>query len=106
KVAALNGIDTSDVTASLVTSPKTNTKQAVTVQIRTSNVLLLAPVLGASSSLPVRAASYAEISGGTPPCIIALSSSETGVTLSGGTSISAPACAVSSNNTVTVPCGT
>jgi len=39
-------------------------------------------------------------------CVIALDSSGTGVTLSGGTTLSAPACAVASNNTVTVPCGT
>src|SRR5690349_2366904 len=58
KVAGLNGIDVADVTTSLVTSPKTATNQAVTVQIRTGNILLLAPILGASSSLPVKANSY------------------------------------------------
>jgi Flp pilus assembly protein TadG len=105
-VAALNGIPSSQVTASLVSSPKTPTNQAVTVEISTSNFLLLAPILGASSSLPVNADAYAEVGGSTPACIIALNAAQTGVTLSGGTSISAPQCAVASNNTVTVPCGT
>ena len=45
-------------------------------------------------------------------CLIALSANGTGVTLSGGTSVSAPACSVASNDTsastagVVVPCGT
>ena len=39
-------------------------------------------------------------------CILALSQSGTGVTLSGGTSVQAPGCAVASNSTISVPCGT
>jgi Flp pilus assembly protein TadG len=106
RVASLNGIPSSKVTASLVSSPKTPANQAVTVRIATSRDLLLAPVLNGQSSLPIKADAYVELGGSTPACIIALSGSETGVTLSGGTSISAPSCAVASNNTVTVPCGT
>ena len=106
RVAALNGIPSTAVTATLVTSPKTASNQAVHVQIQTSNTLLLAPVLGAAATLPVRVNAYAEVGGSTPACIIALNSAQTGVTMSGGTAISAPACAIASNNTVTVPCGT
>lgn len=107
RVAGLNGIDVSKVSASLVESPRSAKNTAVTVQIATSRNLVLAPILGAQSTLPVVTDAYAEVSGNaTPPCIIALSGSESGVTLSGGTTISAPECAVASNNTVSVPCGT
>ncbi len=42
----------------------------------------------------------------TPGCVLALNGTQTGVTLSGGTTITAPKCTVSSNSTITVPCGT
>jgi hypothetical protein len=105
-VAVLNGIPAAKVKASLVTSPKTASSQAVTVEIATSNVLFLAPVLGGSSTLPIETSAFVELGATTPACIIALNSAETGVTLSGGTAITAPECAVASNNTVSVPCGT
>jgi hypothetical protein len=63
-------------------------------------------VLWSRSSLPVSVSSYAELKGGAPGCIMALNTGGTGVTLSGGTAVSAPNCAVTSNNTVSVPCGT
>lgn len=105
-VAALNNIPAADVTASVVSSPSADGDQAVEVTIATQVPLLLSDVLGDSrTSLPVTATSYAEIRGGAPGCIIALNSAGAGVTLSGGTSVSADACAVASDNTVTVPCG-
>lgn len=106
RVAGMNGIPASSVSATLVTSPRNSSSQAVLVNISTSNLVLLAPVLKTASSLTIGASAYAQLGAKTDPCIIALSASGTGVTLSGGTSVTAAACAVASNNAVTVPCGT
>jgi hypothetical protein len=109
RVATLNGVATSAVTPSLVTSPSGDGNQAVQVSVTTDVPLTLSRVFGAPSQLSVTASSYAEIKstgGGGSPCVVALDTSGTGVTLSGGTALSAPACAVDSNYTVIVPCGT
>ncbi|WP_246725304.1 pilus assembly protein TadG-related protein [Beijerinckia sp. L45] len=104
-VAALNGVASAGVTASLVTSPRVPTDQAVLVSVSTTNVLLLAPVLGFGRSLPVNAKSYAQLAATPSACMLALSASDVGITLSGGTSITAPTCTIASNNSLTVPCG-
>jgi len=106
-VATMNGIPSGDVSQSLVTSPSGDGNQAVQVTVTTQVPLLLSQVLGnGATNLTVTATSYAELKGGAPGCIIALASGGTGVTLSGGTSVTASACAISSDNTVSVPCGT
>jgi hypothetical protein len=106
-VATLNGIPTGDISESVVTSPSGDGNQAVQVTVSTQTPLLLSQVLGNNAAnLTVGATSYAEMKGGTPGCIIALASGGTGVTLSGGTSVTASACAIASDDTVTVPCGT
>jgi Flp pilus assembly protein TadG len=105
-VASINGIPTSDISATLATSPTGDGNQAVQVSVTTQSPLLLSKVLGnTQANLNVTATSYAEIKGGAPGCIIALSGSGTGVSVSGGTSISADACAIASNASVTDPCG-
>lgn len=106
KVATLNGMPTGTVSGTLVTSPTGSGNQAVSVTVSTSKLLLLAPVLGSNSSLTINAGAQAEIAAQATGCIIALNGSGTGVTLSGGTSVTAANCAVASNSTVTVPCGT
>jgi Flp pilus assembly protein TadG len=107
-IAALNGVPAGDVSASLDASPKTTGMNAVSVSIRTQKQLLLARVLDDRQQLQIYANSVAELGAqaSTPGCVLALDGTQTGVTLSGGTAISAPKCTVSSNNTVTVPCGT
>ncbi|WP_250889055.1 pilus assembly protein TadG-related protein [Mesorhizobium sp. dw_380] len=107
-VAVLNGVPAADVQVSLVTSPKTAGVNAVSVSINTYKTLLLARVLSDRQQLQIYANSVAEVGAQpqTPGCMLALDGTGTGLTLSGGTSISAPKCTVASNNTVTVPCGT
>lgn len=107
-VAALNGVPASAVTASLVDSPKSSGAKAVSVEIRTDRELFLTKLLNPRDTLRVHAAAMAETGGGqaTPGCVLALDSGQTGVTLSGGTELRAADCSVSSNNTITVPCGT
>jgi len=105
-VAALNGITASNVTVQLVTSPRTSSSSAVNVKIATTNQLLLSPVISNISSLSISSSSYAQLGGQTAACILALSSSGTGVTLEGGTKITASTCAINSNTTISVPCGT
>lgn len=103
--AALNGVSTG-VTASVVTSPTGDGSQAVKVVVSTSMPLMLTRVLGTGPTLPVDATAYAELKPGANGCIVALNNSGSGVTLSGGTSVTAAGCAVASNAAVSVPCGT
>lgn len=107
-VAVLNGVPAANVQVSLVTSPKTTGVNAVSVSINTYRTLFLARVLNDRQQLQIYANSVAEVGAQaqTPGCMLALDGTQTGITLSGGTSISAQKCTVSSNNTVTVPCGT
>lgn len=106
-VAVLNGVPAADVTATLETSPKNAGSKAVYVKIRTHRNLVLSKILNSSQQLSVYAEAMSEVGGkSTPGCVLALSAAQTGVTLSGGTKIEADKCSVSSNNTVTVPCGT
>ena len=102
--AALNGLSASQLTASLVNSPSGDGNPAVLVTVSTVQPLLLTQLVSRTPSFTVKASAYAEIKGAAA-CILALNQSGTGVTLSGGTSVSAPGCAVASNSTVTVPCG-
>ncbi|HVV48687.1 MAG TPA: hypothetical protein VHO06_03430 [Polyangia bacterium] len=105
-VAALNGVQSSAVAASLINSPTGDGNQAVQVTVSTNLPIYLASVVGGSTSLPIKANSYAELNVQSTGCIIALSSGGAGVTLSGGTSVTASGCAVASNASETVPCGT
>jgi hypothetical protein len=99
------------VTAKVVSSPSGDGNNAVEVQVSSQVTLLLSKALAVRTSsnlsnFTVTATSFAEIAGGSPPCIVALSGGGTGVTLSGSGSITADACAVESENTLSVPCGT
>ncbi|MGH7110243.1 MAG: hypothetical protein ACREFK_07425, partial [Stellaceae bacterium] len=82
-------------------SPSNDGNLAVEVTVTTSDPLMLARVLTPMANLSVSATAYAEIKAGAPACILALSSSGSGIVLSGTGSISAPGCAVASNSTVT-----
>jgi hypothetical protein len=104
--ATLNGFTSSQVVGSLVTSPSGDGNQAVRVVVTVDVALSLSRSIERASQVVVSATSYAELKSNGTACIIALESGGTGVTMSGGTVLSAPSCAVASNNTVTVPCGT
>ena len=103
-IVALNGLS-GDATPSVVTSPTGDGNNAVEVTVTSNVPLLLARVLTTSTTMPVSATAYAEIKSDAPGCIIALSGSGSGVSLSGGTSVTADNCAVASNNAVTLTGG-
>jgi hypothetical protein len=104
-VGKLNGVPVANVAAAVVTSPQDSTKNALRVIVTTTPTLFLGKVLGRHTTLSTTGTSYAQFGGGVSACITALSAS-TGITLSGGTAISAPQCGISTNATLTVPCGT
>lgn len=92
----------------LVTDPAPS-KQLVQVTITTTVPLSLGRVLTTATGYDVISVGMATVNtpSAAPPCIAALSSSITnGVDLSGGTSISAPGCAINTNAGVNVPNGT
>jgi Flp pilus assembly protein TadG len=99
-IVTLNGLPSGDAATALVTSPSGNGNQAMQVTISTAVPLLLSRVVSSRATLPVSATAYAEMKASAPGCIIALSSSGTGISLSGTGSITAPDCAVASNSTV------
>ncbi len=101
RIATLNGIASASVTPSLVNSPTGDGNQAVLVTVVSSVPLGLAKVLGGASSVSVTTTSYAEVKSNGNACVIALASGGTGVTLSGGTNLQAPGCAVAANATPT-----
>ena len=101
-IAALNGVASGGASASVISSPTGDGNSAVKVTVTTAVPLMLARVLTTSTTLPVSATSYAEIKSSAPACIIALSGTGTGVTMAGGTSVTASGCAVASNNSFTL----
>lgn len=106
-VAQLNGVPAASVQATLENSPKTTGSKAVHVEIRTQRDLFLSKILNPRTELEIYAAAMTEVGGpSTAGCILALDGTQSGITLSGGTRIDANDCTVSSNNTITVPCGT
>jgi Flp pilus assembly protein TadG len=101
-VAGLNGVSTTGVTATKVASPSGDGNQAIEVNVSTQTPLLLSKVLGSTQgNLTETATSYAEMKNAAPGCVIALSSSGTGVTVTSSAGITADACAVDSNAAVT-----
>lgn len=106
RAAELNGVPGASATASFGPSPRTSGSNAITVRINTENRLFLAPVLGVGTTLPISASATVEIGGQAESCILALDPSQSGVTLTGGTAITANKCAVASNASISVPCGT
>lgn len=105
-LAALNGLPAGAAVAALVPSPSGDGNSAVQVTVTTATPLFLAKVIQSSSTLSVSATSYAEVKPNAAACIIALNAAGSGVTLSGGTAVTAANCTVASDATVTVPCGT
>jgi hypothetical protein len=100
RVATVNGIPTGDISASLTTSPKGDGYSAIEATVTIGVNVGLTRLVSSKSSLSVTANAYVEVkvnSNGIP-CIIALGSTGTGVTLSGAGKITANACAVSSNS--------
>ncbi|HWY17019.1 MAG TPA: hypothetical protein VNX86_17950 [Rhizomicrobium sp.] len=100
-VAALNGLNGA-IVANLVTSPTGDGNQAVQVTVTTHAPLALSRLLlpAATSSIAIKATSFAEMKPGAQGCIIALNTGGTGVTVSGGATVSAPACAIASDQTL------
>lgn len=108
-VVAAQGLPASAATVSLVTDAATS-KQLVQVSVTTAVPLALGRVFTAALSYDVTAVGSATTTTTTttaPPCIAALSSTPTyGITMNGGTSLSAPGCSVNTNAGITVPWGT
>ncbi|WP_235536337.1 MULTISPECIES: pilus assembly protein TadG-related protein [unclassified Sphingomonas] len=108
-VVVAQGLPASAATVALVTDSAT-AKQLVRVTVTTSVPLALGRVFTAALAYDVTAVGSATTTTTTttaPPCIAALSSTPSyGITMSGGTSLSAPGCAIDTNAGITVPWGT
>jgi len=105
-IAILNGIARENVNVALEPSPIMPGAKAVRVTITTQRTLLLARVLSSREFLDVEVDALAAAVAGDSACIQALDPSGSGVTLSGGTSVTADECVIASNARVIAPCGT
>lgn len=104
-VALANGILPQRVTVRHITGYSATISDVVQVTITTSIPLHLARIFTPKTSYDVTVASIASLpSRQAPPCILALAPSN-GVTLSGGTSVSASNCALLSNGPIAISGG-
>ncbi len=102
-IAALNSPAASD---RLVTSTTVDDQGAVLAMVERVYPLQIARLAGLGDSLTIRAEAIAASVSAGMSCIMALNPGGAGVMLTGGTSILANDCEVSSNHGVSVPCGT
>ncbi|HEY3777223.1 MAG TPA: pilus assembly protein TadG-related protein [Rhizomicrobium sp.] len=101
-VGALNGVSGTAISDTIVNSPTGDGNRAVKVTVTSQAPLTFARLLQpGKTSIAVQAVSLAEMKPGGSGCVIALSSSGTGVTATGGTRLTATSCAVASNQTIT-----
>ena len=105
-LATLNGYSSAATNATLVPSPSGDGNNAVQVTISAPVKMYLSEVFQSQTSHTVQATSYAEVKATAAACIIALQANGSGITLSGGTAVTANNCTIASDNTVSVPCGT
>ena len=109
-VVALNGGNPADASVSLVASPLDPAALAVRVDMAGVQPAFLSAILNDVVAIPVSSGSTAilgraeEEEGGA--CVVALDASQSGITLSGGTTLNAPDCAIASNAAIGAPCGT
>ena len=105
-IANANGISSANVTVTHLANYSSTVSDAVKVVVTGSVPLFFARILSSATSYTVSVISIASLSSSTTPaCIIALSASSSGVSLSGGTRVTAPKCAVASNTTISVAGG-
>lgn len=101
-VGALNGVSSSAISDTIVNSPTGDGNKAVKVIVTSHAPLTLSRLMRpGTSSLAVQAVSWAEMKPGGSGCVIALSSTGSGVTATGGTKLTASSCAVASNQSIT-----
>jgi len=109
RVAAMNGVQKAELVGRIVPSPRDPSVPAMEVSVAVDHPLYLSRIIYDKASLRVTNVAYAETASAAEAqagCMLALDAGSTGLTLSGGTSVSAPKCTVSSNAAVSVPCGT
>jgi hypothetical protein len=101
-VARANGLSIGNVSIFHRPNYSSTVPDAVEVQLRTSIPLFFARIFSAETSYGVSVSAVASLpTETTPPCLLALASSG-GISLSGGTTISAPHCAAVSNSSISV----
>lgn len=101
-VAELNGVGREHVTVSLRRSPVNGENQAVAVAIFEDRDLILAPIVGLGERLRSTASAVVELRRSLGLCVAALDENGSGISLGGGTRMSAPDCLVGSNNSLTL----
>jgi hypothetical protein len=98
-IVVANGLPASSATVQVPVT--VNGTSAVQVEINTTVPIRLASVLTNSPSYNVRNSAAASlVANNVAPCVVALSSSSTAVSATGGTNIDATGCAINTNGTI------
>lgn len=100
RIATLNGLAPTAITATYGTSPTGDGNPAVLATVNTTNPIYFASAVGAGTAVSINAKAYAELKAGTPGCITAIQPGGSGISVTGGTSVAAATCAIASNGTV------
>lgn len=105
-VANMNGVTSANVTVTHLTNYSATVSDAVQVVLTKTVPVYFARIFKSQASYTVSVVSIASLAtASTPACVIALSTSSTGVSLSGGTKLTAPQCAIASNAAISVTGG-
>jgi Flp pilus assembly protein TadG len=105
-VANMNGVASANVTVTHLTNYSATVSDAVQVVLTRTVPVYFARIFQSQASYTVSVTSVASLAtSSTPACVIALSTSGSGVSLSGGTRLTAPQCAIASNNAISVSGG-
>lgn len=101
-----NGAETSNVTVRFIPNFEDSGIDVVKVDVRSTIPLYFARILESDASYTVSSTGVASLpSASAPACILALDSNGKGLSVSGGATISAKDCAVTSNTSTTVSGG-
>jgi hypothetical protein len=105
RIATLNGLSATAITASIVVSPSGDGKNAVFATATTAVTLALTSMIRNSSTMAVHASAYAEVSNSGQACIIGLTTTGNSVTEDGGATVTGTSCAVAAANNLSISGG-
>lgn len=105
-IANANGVESGRVTARFIENYENSGTDVIQVDVTSTIPLYFARILKSDASYTVKSTGVASLpSATTPACILALDSNGSGIRVSGGASITARDCAVTSNDLTSVSGG-
>lgn len=102
-ITNMNGVASANVAVTHLSNYSSSVSDAVQVVLTKTVPVYFARIFNSQASYTVSVVSIASLAtSATPACVIALSTSSTGISLSGGTRLTAPQCGIASNAAISV----